>query len=111
MMLKVTLYSEDCNLIKVVIAPGIHLFPSRTEKLSPVTPMVLRKWESRQPPLKSPRQQTLPRRCFLYTCHISSTHLYALLTRHLSASLTKVESSAAGMCAMFLYATMACLCV
>ena len=52
MMLKVTLYSEDCNLIKVVIAPGIHLYPSRTEKLSPVTPMVLRKWESRQPPLK-----------------------------------------------------------
>ena len=72
MMLKVTLYSEDCNLIKVVIAPGIHLFPSRTEKLSPVTPMVLRKWESRQPPLKSPRQQKLPRRCFfVYLPHIS----------------------------------------
>ena len=28
--------------IKVVIARGIHLFPFRTEKLSPVTPMVLR---------------------------------------------------------------------
>ena len=27
--------------IKVVIARGIHLFPFRTEKLSPVTPMVL----------------------------------------------------------------------
>ena len=27
--------------ILVVIAPGFHLFPFRTEKLSPVTPMVL----------------------------------------------------------------------
>ena len=33
--------------IKAVIARGLHLYPSRTEKLSPVTPMVLRKWESR----------------------------------------------------------------
>ena len=33
--------------IKVVKARGLHLFPSRTEKLSLVTPMVLRKWESR----------------------------------------------------------------
>ena len=30
------------DLIKVTIAPGFHLFPFRTEKLSPVTPMVLR---------------------------------------------------------------------
>lgn len=29
--------------IKVVMALGIHLYPSRTEKLSPITPMVLRK--------------------------------------------------------------------
>ena len=29
-------------LIQVAIAPGFHLFPFRTEKLSPVTPMVLR---------------------------------------------------------------------
>ena len=28
--------------IKVVIALGSHLFPFRTEKLSPITPMVLR---------------------------------------------------------------------
>ena len=35
------------NLIKVAIAAGFHLFPFRTEKLSPFTPMVLRKWESR----------------------------------------------------------------
>ena len=35
--------SKDLNKdIKVVIARGIHLFPFRTEKLSLVTPMVLR---------------------------------------------------------------------
>ena len=37
------------NLIQVAIAPGFHLFPFRTEKLSPVTPMVLRnsgQWKS-----------------------------------------------------------------
>ena len=33
--------------IQVAIAAGFHLFPFRTEKLSPFTPMVLRKWESR----------------------------------------------------------------
>ena len=32
------------------MAPGFHLFPFRTEKLSPVTPMVLPRWESRSPP-------------------------------------------------------------
>ena len=31
-------------------ARGIHLFPFRTEKLSPVAPMVLRKRESRESP-------------------------------------------------------------
>ena len=30
---------------------GVHLFPYRTEKLSPSAPMVLRKWESRSPPI------------------------------------------------------------
>ena len=33
--------------IQAVTARGIHLYPFRTEKLSPATPMVLRKWESR----------------------------------------------------------------
>ena len=33
--------------IQVTIARRFHLFPFRTEKLSLVTPMVLRKWESR----------------------------------------------------------------
>ena len=42
--------------IKAAIARGIHLFPSRTEKLSPAAPMVLRKWESRSPPHKKPGQ-------------------------------------------------------
>ena len=35
------------NSIQVVIVSGFHLFPFRTEKLSPTAPMVLRKWESR----------------------------------------------------------------
>ena len=34
---------QDVRLIQVVIALGFHLFPFRTEKLSPTTPMVLRK--------------------------------------------------------------------
>ena len=33
--------------IQVTIAQGLHLFPFRTEKLNLVTPMVLRKRESR----------------------------------------------------------------
>ena len=37
-------------LFQAVIAPGFHLFPFRTEKLSPAAPMVLRKRESRAPP-------------------------------------------------------------
>ena len=37
--------------IKAAIARGFHLFPSRTEQLSPAAPMVLpAKWESRSPP-------------------------------------------------------------
>ena len=35
------------KVTKAVTARGIHLFPFRTEKLNPATPMVLRKWESR----------------------------------------------------------------
>ena len=38
------------TLFPVVIAAGFHLFPFRTEKLSPTAPMVLRKRESRSPP-------------------------------------------------------------
>ena len=36
--------------IQVAIASGFHLFPFRTEKLSPTAPMVLPRWESRSPP-------------------------------------------------------------
>ena len=36
--------------LKVAIATGFHLFPFRTEKLSPLAPMVLHLWESRSPP-------------------------------------------------------------
>ena len=35
------------QVTKAVTARGIHLFPFRTEKLNPATPMVLRKWKSR----------------------------------------------------------------
>ena len=35
---------------KAATARGSHLFPSRTEKLNPGAPMVLRKRESRSPP-------------------------------------------------------------
>ena len=42
--------------ILVVIALVFHLFPFRTEKLSPTAPMVRRKRESRSPPsFQSPR--------------------------------------------------------
>ena len=41
---------KPCTDIQVAIVAGFHLFPFRTEKLSPFTPMVLRKWESRSPP-------------------------------------------------------------
>ena len=44
--------------IQVAIASGLHLFPSRTEKLNLTTPMVLRKWESRQPPLRKERNES-----------------------------------------------------
>ena len=38
---------ENIKEIQVTMARRFHLFPFRTEKLSFVTPMVLRKWESR----------------------------------------------------------------
>ena len=40
-------YHLNIKDIQVAIAQGFHLFPFRTEKLSLVTPMVLRLWESR----------------------------------------------------------------
>ena len=42
--------------IQVAIVAGFHLFPFRTEKLSPFTPMVLRKWESRSLPFSETLQ-------------------------------------------------------
>lgn len=51
------------HLTKVVIAQGLHLFPSRTEKLNLAAPMILRKWESRSPPPSEPRG-TKPRGFF-----------------------------------------------
>ena len=37
------LSSGKIEVIQVVMALGIHLYPSRTEQLSPMAPMVLRK--------------------------------------------------------------------
>ena len=43
LVMNLKFYFSSChNLIQVVIARGFHLFPFRTEKLSLVTPMVLR---------------------------------------------------------------------
>ena len=43
-----SLYTVCHPYIKVAIVAGFHLFPSRTEKLSPPAPMVLpARWESR----------------------------------------------------------------
>ena len=43
LVMNLRFYFSSChNLIQVVIARGFHLFPFRTEKLSLVTPMVLR---------------------------------------------------------------------
>ena len=42
--------SEPRRRIQVAMAAGIHLFPFRTEKLSPPAPMVLGDRESRWPP-------------------------------------------------------------
>ena len=61
--------SKDLNKeIKVVIARGIHLFPFRTEKLSLVTPMVLRnsgRVGSRRFRKREPVQQLLD---WLFSC-------------------------------------------
>ena len=45
--------------VKVVLVLWFHLFPFRTEKLSTVAPMVLRKRESMSPPSfrRAPRQR------------------------------------------------------
>ena len=49
----------------MVKATGPHLFPSRTEKLSPSAPMVLRKRESRSPPFFVPANGKYHGRDFL----------------------------------------------
>ena len=54
------------NLIKVAIVAGFHLFPFRTEKLSPFTPMVLRKWESRSLPFLKEAFQFLKAEMLLF---------------------------------------------
>ena len=54
--------------IQVAIVAGFHLFPFRTEKLSPFTPMVLRKWESRSLPFLREAFQFLKAEMLLFLC-------------------------------------------
>ena len=49
------------NLIQVVIVAGFHLFPFRTEKLSPPAPMVLHT-RGGVPPLPIPNREVKPAR-------------------------------------------------
>ena len=60
------------TIIQVAIALGFHLFPFRTEQLSPAAPMVLRKWESRSPPSFKEKelQVTHLKLFFLSTCAV-----------------------------------------
>ena len=64
------------NLIQVAIAQGFHLFPFRTEKLSLVTPMVLRhsgRVGSCRFWLKPPDLKKFWRLFFVSTCEFTST--------------------------------------
>ena len=59
---------KPCTDIQVAIVAGFHLFPFRTEKLSPFTPMVLRKWESRSPPSLRELGKTIPGSLSFFVC-------------------------------------------
>ena len=77
------------TLFPVVIASGFHLFPFRTEKLSPTAPMVLRKRESRSPPSYF-QVEALPARLlgglFVSFCRVNA----ALFRRANAASFRRV---------------------
>ena len=73
------------TLFPVVIASGFHLFPFRTEKLSPTAPMVLRKRESRSPPSYF-QVEALPAR-LLGGLFVSLYHVNAALFRRPNAAL------------------------
>ena len=58
----------------MTIASGFHLFPFRTEKLSPTAPMVLQLWESRSSPtLIRSLPDIIGRALLFYTPHILRT--------------------------------------
>ena len=81
-VLHVNLTARSCTLydIQVAIVAGFHLFPFRTEKLSPFTPMVLRKWESRSLPfLKRFRAQSEALSFFIYVYCYSTASCYGAL--------------------------------
>ena len=71
--------------IQVAIVAGFHLFPFRTEKLSPFTPMVLRKWESRSLPSLREAFQFLKAEMLLF--------LYLLAIEHGSDLLSHLRST------------------
>ena len=73
------------TLFPVVIASGFHLFPFRTEKLSPTAPMVLRKRESRSPPSYF-QVEALPAR-LLGGLFVSLYHVNAASFRRPNAAL------------------------
>ena len=68
--------------IKAGTARGIHLFPSRTEKLSHAAPMVLRKRESRSPPHEGkPGQRAIAARASLFCTKIHPARRAAMVWR------------------------------
>src|SRR5574344_3055338 len=71
------------RIFQAAIARGFHLFPFRTEKLSPAAPMVLpAKWESRSPPF-SARGEGFHLDCFASL--LFYTPLFMALLSHLIA--------------------------
>ena len=79
------------TLFPVVIASGFHLFPFRTEKLSPTAPMVLRKRESRSPPSYF-QVEALPAR-LLGGLFVSFCRVNAALFRRANAALFRYDCS------------------
>ena len=76
------------TLFPVVIASGFHLFPFRTEKLSPTAPMVLRKRESRSPPSYF-QVEALPAR-LLGGLFVSFCRVNAALFRRANVALFRI---------------------
>ena len=74
---------------KAVIAQGLHLLPFRTEKLNLVTPMVLRKRESRKLPPYTRTREAISRVLFyLMTSFLSAfSDIFSIVSYYLSLSI------------------------